>query len=186
MIISLNILNKFSSQLSLKEKYLEEHISLIKKNLCTKDEKVKTLVDTQSTVHNAILAKPNNQHSNTINQSSSSLTSKSCRKFSQPKGISFTRIQHLPNARLCSSQLQETSHPIQTHHQRPEQNIPTKNLYVGNLSEDITKQDIYELFGSNSTSYLRDASNLDFPIDNKTGKFKDFVRVHKGSSTYYR
>ena len=77
MIISLNILNKFSSQLSLKEKYLEEHISHIKKNLCTKDEKVKALVDTLSTVHNPILAKPNNQHSNTINQSGSSLASKS-------------------------------------------------------------------------------------------------------------
>ena len=41
-----------------------------------------------------------------------------------------------------------------------------KNMYVGNLPEYITKQDICELFGLNSTSYL---------INNKTGKFKSFA-----------
>ena len=46
-----------------------------------------------------------------------------------------------------------------------------KNIYVSNLPEDITKQDICELFGLSLTSYLRDTSNLDFQIDNKTGKF---------------
>ena len=38
-----------------------------------------------------------------------------------------------------------------------------KNIYVGNLPEDITKQDICELFRLNSKSYLRDACNIDFP-----------------------
>ena len=49
-----------------------------------------------------------------------------------------------------------------------------KNIYVGNLPDDITKQDICELSGLNSTSYLRDTCNIDFPMNNKTGKFKDF------------
>ena len=54
-----------------------------------------------------------------------------------------------------------------------------KNIYVGNLLEDITKQDICELFGLDSTSYLRDTCNIDFPINNKTGKFKSlaFIRA---------
>ena len=50
-----------------------------------------------------------------------------------------------------------------------------KNLCVGNLPEDNTKQDICELFGLNSTSYLRDTCNIDFPINSKTGKFKGFA-----------
>ena len=49
-----------------------------------------------------------------------------------------------------------------------------KNIYVGNLTEDINIQDICELFGLSSTPYLRDTGNIDFPIYNKTGKFKGF------------
>ena len=52
-----------------------------------------------------------------------------------------------------------------------------KNIYVENLPEYITKQDICELFGLNSTSYLRDTCNIDFPITNKTGKFKGFAFI---------
>ena len=52
-----------------------------------------------------------------------------------------------------------------------------KNIYVGNLPEDINKQDICELFGLNSTPYLRDTCNIDFPINNKTGKFKGFAFI---------
>ena len=50
-----------------------------------------------------------------------------------------------------------------------------KNVFVGNLPDDTTKQDICEFFGLNSTSYLRDTCNIDFRINNKTGKFKGFT-----------
>ena len=71
-------LNKLvnSSQSSQQEKSLEENIPVLKKNICTKDEIIKKLVETQNTVLNTISAKSNNQHSNTLNQSSSSLPSK--------------------------------------------------------------------------------------------------------------
>ena len=52
-----------SSLTSQQEKSLEENISLLKKNLCTKDEIIKKLVETQNTVLNTISAKSNNQHS---------------------------------------------------------------------------------------------------------------------------
>ena len=64
-----------SSLPSQHEKSLEENISLLKKNLCMKDEIIKKLVETQNTVFNTISAKSNNQHSNILNQSSSSLPS---------------------------------------------------------------------------------------------------------------
>ena len=52
-----------------------------------------------------------------------------------------------------------------------------KNIYVGNLLEDITKQEICELFSLHSISYLGDKCEIDFPINNKTGKFKSFAFI---------
>ena len=52
-----------------------------------------------------------------------------------------------------------------------------KNLYVDNLPEGITNIYICELFGLNSTSYLRDTCNIDFPINSKIGKFKAFAFI---------
>ena len=42
-----------------------------------------------------------------------------------------------------------------------------KNKYVNNLPEDTNKQDICELFGLNSTSYLKDTCNIDYFVNNK-------------------
>ena len=52
-----------------------------------------------------------------------------------------------------------------------------KNIYVGNLLEDITKQEICELFRLHSTSYLGDKCKIDFPINNKTGTIKSFAFI---------
>ena len=52
-----------------------------------------------------------------------------------------------------------------------------KNIYVSNLPEDVNGQDICELFGLNSTPYLGDTCNIDFSINNKTGKFKGFAFI---------
>ena len=60
-----------SSLPSQQEKSLEENISLLRKTLCTKDQIIKKLVETHNTVLNTIPANSNNQHSNTLNQSSS-------------------------------------------------------------------------------------------------------------------
>ena len=49
-----------SSLPSQNEKSLEENISLLKKNLCMKDEIIKKLAETQNTVLNTISAKSNN------------------------------------------------------------------------------------------------------------------------------
>ena len=57
-----------------------------------------------------------------------------------------------------------------------------KNIYVGNLPEDITKQDICELFRLNSKSYLRDARNIDFPTKLENVK----ALLSYGFCTYYR
>ena len=143
------------------------------------DEIIKKLVETQNTVLNTISAKSNNQHSNILNQSSFSLPSTNLNENSHnAKPLTSQEPQDPPVAQPYSSQLQKILHPTQAYHQKLEQNIAVKNI-MGNLPEDITKQDICEPFGLNSTSYLRDTWNIDFPINNKTGKFKGlaFIRA---------
>ena len=167
-----------SSLPSQHEKSLGGNISLLKKNLSMENEIIKKLVETQNTVFNTISAKSNNQYSNTLNQSSSSLPSNNLNENSHnTKQLTSLEPQDAPVARTYSSQLQKISHPTQPHLQRLEQNIAVKNIYVGNLPEDITKQDICELFGRNSTSYLRDTCNMDFSINKKTGRFKGFAFI---------
>ena len=132
----------------------------------------------KSTALDTISKKANNQHLNTQNQSTTFLPSKSLNENSHnTKQLASQEQQYSPIARPCSSQLQEILRPIQTHHQRPKRNIAMGNIYVGYLAEDINKQDICELFGLNSTPYLRDTGNIDFPINNKTGKFKGFAFI---------
>ena len=179
-------LNKFvnSSLRNQQEISLEEFIYVLTKILCGKDQIIKKLVESQSTVLDTISAKSNNQHSNTLNQSSFSLPSNSFDENSHNTKQLASQEQQDPYMAIpCSSQLQVIAHPIQTHHQRYEQNVVLKNTYMGNLTEDITRQDICELFGLNSTSYLRDTCNTDFPINDKTGKFKGFVFIRAPAHT---
>ena len=78
-------------------------------------------METQSTVLDTISAKSNNQHSNTLNQSSFSLPSNSFNENSHnTKQLASQEQQHPHIAIPCSSQLQVIAHPIQTHHQRYE------------------------------------------------------------------
>ena len=47
----------------------KENTFVLKKNICTKDEIIKKLVETLNIVLATISTKSNNQHSNTLNQS---------------------------------------------------------------------------------------------------------------------
>ena len=109
-----------SSLPSQHEKSLEENTSLLKKNVCMKDEIIKKLVETQNTVLNTISVKSNNQHSNVLNQSSSSLPSNKLHENPHnTKQLTSQEPQDLPVARPYSSQLQKILHLTQAHHQSP-------------------------------------------------------------------
>ena len=110
-----------SSLPSQHEKSLEENISLFKKNLCMKDEIIKKLVETQNIVFNSISAKSKNQHSNILNQFSSSLPSNNPNENSHnAKKLTSQEPQDPLVGRPYSSQLQKIFYPSQAHHQRPE------------------------------------------------------------------
>lgn len=50
-------------------------------------------------------------------------------------------------------------------------------LYVGNISSDTTKEDIMELFHSNTTKYLRDKSSAELCFNTKS-KYKGYAYLN--------
>jgi len=53
----------------------------------------------------------------------------------------------------------------------------TKRLYVGNLGSTVTTQDLKQLFGLETTPYLRDTCFVELAVCEKTGKSKNFAFV---------
>ena len=142
----------------------QENNSVLRKNLCAKDEIIKNLVEPQSTALNTISAKSNIQHLNSLNQANFSLPSKNLNQHCHnTKQLVSQEQQHPPIPLPRTLQLKEILHPIQTHHQRLERNITTKSKYLSNLLEDIAKQNICEFFGLNSACYSPDTCNKRFP-----------------------
>ena len=45
-------------------------------------------------------------------------------------------------------------------------------LYAGNLSEDISESELFELFGLRTANYLHDNSDVQIPLSENTGEKK--------------
>ena len=50
-------------------------------------------------------------------------------------------------------------------------------LYIGNLNPSIKEIDLVELFGQNTTKYLRETFSLNIPMNSKTGQSKGYAFV---------
>ena len=49
------------------------------------------------------------------------------------------------------------------------------NLYIGNYNLGIKENDLVELFGLNTTKYLRETCSRNMPMNNKTGQSKGYA-----------
>ena len=50
-------------------------------------------------------------------------------------------------------------------------------LYIENLNLSIKENDTVELFGLNTTKYLRETCSLNMPMNDKTGQSKGYTFV---------
>ena len=66
-------------------------------------------------------------------------------------------------------------HKIKQSEQKQEKNV--SKLYIGNLNLSITENDLVELFGLNTTKYLRKTCSLNMPVNDKTGQSKGYAFV---------
>jgi len=53
----------------------------------------------------------------------------------------------------------------------------TKRIYVGNLAVNVTQEDLAQLFGLQTTPYLRSSCGCELATDEKTGKSKGFAFI---------
>ena len=66
-------------------------------------------------------------------------------------------------------------HKIKQSKQKQEKNL--SKLYIGILSLSIKENDLVELFGQNTTKYLRETRSLNMPVNDKTGQSKGYAFV---------
>ena len=57
-------------------------------------------------------------------------------------------------------------------------------LYIGNLNLGVKENDLAELFGLNTTKYLRGTCSLNMPMNDKTGQAKGYVFVSAPKHVY--
>ena len=66
------------------------------------------------------------------------------------------------------------------------QKIEAKEIYIGNLNENITNEDFYELFRLKTSEYLCQTSSVDLKCLKKQKKCFGFVTVPECLDSPYR
>ena len=66
-------------------------------------------------------------------------------------------------------------HKIKQSEQKQEKNV--SKLHIGNLNLGIKENDLVELFGLNTTKYLRETCSLNMPMNDETGKSTGYAFV---------
>ena len=134
----------------------QDNIEFLQNELRSKDEIVKTLIETQTAVlENLSLNKPPQQTEN-----NTSFHDSPQKDVNQPnKNIIFKKQAN-----------QEYNSNQTNHNQKSKQE---KRLYIGNFNKDVKEQDLIKIFGFNATTYLQENCRVDIPIE-KNGENKGF------------
>ena len=123
----------------------------------------------------------NQNHNNSNRSSCTSHVNNNARKDTQPIHESQNLKQQQQQQQYQTEERfsEEESFPWEsvTTKQRNNRNQSTEKtkLFVGNLNESTTEKDLNELFGLESTSYLREMCRIEMPKNKRTGKSKGFT-----------
>ena len=130
---------------------LQDNIDFLQNELRSKDEIIKTLMETQTAVlENRPLSKqPQQIDSNTSFQKDANQRNKNIVFKSQAYQEYNNQSQH----HVVNTQYQKSSK--QQNRNNNQNSKQEKRLYIGNLDKDVKEQDLIELFGFNATTYLQ-------------------------------
>ena len=148
---------------------LQNNIEFLQNELRSKDEIIKTFMETQTSVlENLPLSKPPQQtESNTSFQKDVNQLNKNIVSKGQANQEYNNQSQHhVVDIQYQKSSKQENCN----HNQKSKQE---KRLYICNLDEDVKEQEVIELFGFNATTYLQENCRVDSPT-RKNRKNKGF------------
>lgn len=144
---------------------LQQNNSLLQNQLVSKDDMIKSLMDTQMKILEALSEK--NTGKNPKDQSSESTMNQHNEKY-------LDKCERVLNNQI--------KHPDQCEHlhtnkDKLSQNIDStpKRLYLGNLNKDVTEDDINDLFGLKSTKYLTQNCSIQMPLNRITGKSRGYA-----------
>ena len=137
-------------------KILQDNIEFLQNELRSKDEIIKTFMETQTgSLENLPLNKPLQQTEN-----NTSFHDSPQKDVNQPNKNIISRGQAI----------QEYNNNQTNHNHKSKQE---KRLYIGNFNKDVKEQDLIELFGFNPATYFQENCRVDMSIG-KNGKNKGF------------
>ena len=119
--------------------------------MLAKDEFIKSLIVTQTAILNSV--------SNSKPVPGSLLSSRNCSIQNDEENM-----ENKPD---------KGKHKIKIFEQKQEKNV--SKLYTANLNLGIKENDLVELFGLNTTKYLRETCSLNIPMNDKTGQSKGYA-----------
>ena len=151
---------------------LQESVTFLKSELRSKDEIIKILSETQTTVLDTVPKKRTS--SNMGNEEfiividndneilSAALPNRSLQAPSK-KHTSLNKHHHetqesLPRTKPNNNDIQHKS----------KNNCNQKQLYICNLNADVVEEDLNQLFGIRSTKYVQDTCSIKIPVNQKT------------------
>ena len=170
-----------------------QNMTFLQNELLTKNEIIKSLTETQTTILEAVSSFKSNQQYE-VNQTNLLTCQKQHQSppptpSQQQKPTYHNDKSHSKYNEYLQSSDKGTCHVQKTEqiknvHYAPKQKIKqianslqTQTLYIGNLSDYITEDDLYELFGLHSTKYLKHNCCVKMSKNSNTGKKKYFAYV---------
>ena len=129
----------------------QQNISFLQNQLISKDELIKSLMDTQTTILETL--SKNKQKS-----------------VSEEKPVN----EHDDSDDDEHNEFQHQQEQIKDQNMQNVDNTP-KRLYIGNLNPDVTEDELKNLLGLKSTKYLCRTYSIEMPMDKNTGKSKSFA-----------
>ena len=130
---------------------LKDHLLFLQNELGSKNEIIKSLMDTQSVALKAVTSHTPND----------GLHTKNSYNYRQENQKIIEEPEIVPK-KFCTEEIQ-SKQKINQH------KLKLKTIYVGNLDEYISEEDLHELFGLKLTKYLQETCKVEVIKDKRSG-----------------
>ena len=159
---------------------LKKNITLLQNEKKSKDTIIESLLETQKTLTKYLSDQiPKTFQSTEIHSQQQQRQHQHHHHHHQhqqrnPQSQAQQYFQQSQESNIAAQKTQESS-------RFPRNNLPHQNkfstLYIGSLSDDITVNDLHELFDLHSTQYLNENSDIQMPLLGNTEKRRGFAYI---------
>ena len=171
---------------------LENNISFLQQKLRSKDELIKSLMDAQTMVLETIskqnqFKRPDKNLSNVLMHHHNNYiekvhhTSQHEQRSIQEQHFNLEQKPQSPSNSTMKEHSKNNCQSEKTHNKT--QKVKAKKIYIENLNENITNEDIYKLFGLKTTEYLHQTSSVKMSGKAEITRGFGFVTVPEFVST---